>query len=429
MNTHITGSHRADAIEIRLGLFFDGTGNNQHNTTVSHGKGASYDNALSNVALLHDLYAQQPEDDGQRVVLKHYVQGIGTQAGEDDDIYASATGRGRTGIQARVEQALADIAALLRDWQQGHRQTRIERISVDLFGFSRGAAAARHMANVLRNEPARLFPHCPIVIHFIGLFDTVAAIVAPLQGDFDPADTRQGGLQLGLPEGIANHVVQLVAGDEQRHNFPLIGSGHDIVLPGVHSNIGGGYQDVVDEDVLLCKPQSQRVAAGVPAQQTGVYTAVAALMVTAFKDLGQPPARVVSWEHPVPGGEPREPQKQVYAAIGRRRQVAGQLSRVYLSIMREYAARAGVPFAPLGCHTQHAVPEELRGISDKLHAYALGACPSLELTEPEQTLLRERYIHTSAHWNAVKGMRSSSLDVLFIDRPGVAGRVVHPNPV
>ncbi len=105
-----------------------------------------------------------------------------------------------------------------------------------MFGFSRGAAAVRHLANLLHDDGARLLAvPCSITINFIGLFDTVAAIVAPLQGDFDPADERHGGLRLGLGEGIARHVVQLVAGDEQRHNFPLVSSGHDIVLPGVHS--------------------------------------------------------------------------------------------------------------------------------------------------------------------------------------------------
>lgn len=44
---------------LRFGVFFDGTGNNQHNvmpTESNGGKGASYTNALSNVALLHALY-------------------------------------------------------------------------------------------------------------------------------------------------------------------------------------------------------------------------------------------------------------------------------------------------------------------------------------------------------------------------------------
>lgn len=86
-----------------------------------------------------------------------------------------------------------------------------------------------------------------------------------------------------------------------------------------------------------------------------------------------------------------------------RTEVAGQLSRVYLSIMRELAVRAGVPFAQLGGQVEHRLPDELLGISRKLHAFALGECEQPGLTEDEQRLLRDRYVHASANWNALKG--------------------------
>ncbi|MNN69656.1 hypothetical protein D3C81_1854660 [compost metagenome] len=118
----------------------------------------------------------------------------------------------------------------------------------------------------------------------------------------------------------------------------------------------------------------------------------------------------------------------MYAALYRERQVAGHLSRVYLSIMRELALRADVPFAALGSDEAHRVPDELLEISRKLHGFALGTRPDAGLTEDEQRLLRDKYIHTAAHWNPVKGLRNSTLDVLFVNRPGEAGRVVHANP-
>ncbi|MGE8383529.1 MAG: T6SS phospholipase effector Tle1-like catalytic domain-containing protein, partial [Pseudomonas putida] len=309
---------------LRFGVFFDGTGNNQHNvmpTEPNGGKGASYTNALSNVALLHALYpAEGPSGDGAMAFLSRYVEGVGTLEGAEDHAYASATGRGRTGVEARVTEALEGIAGQLRDWAHAHPLARFEGVEFDLFGFSRGAAAVRHLANLLHDDGARLLAvPCSITINFIGLFDTVAAIVAPLQGDFDPADERHGGLRLGLGEGIARHVVQLVAGDEQRHNFPLVSSGHDIVLPGVHSNIGGGYPNSTQEQVLLCKPQSQRVPLRIRAEQTRVYSTVSALVASAFGGLG---ARVITWEEAIAGGRPDEAQKQVYAAVYREREVA-----------------------------------------------------------------------------------------------------------
>lgn len=416
---------------LRFGVFFDGTGNNQHNvmpTESNGGKGASYTNALSNVALLHALYpAEGPSGDGAMAFLSRYVEGVGTLEGAEDHAYASATGRGRTGVEARVTEALEGIAGQLRDWAHAHPLARLEGVEFDLFGFSRGAAAVRHLANLLHADGGRVLAvTCGITINFIGLFDTVAAIIAPLQGDVDPADDRQGGLRLGLGEGIARHVVQLVAGDEQRHNFPLVSSGHDIVLPGVHSNIGGGYPNSTQEQVLLCKPQSQRVSPGTRAEQTRAYATVSALLASGFGGLG---ARVITWEEAIAGGRPDEAQKQVYAAVYREREVAGQLSRVYLSVMRQLAVRAGVPFGPLGGQAEHQVPDELLGISRKLHAFALCASAEVGLAEEELGLLRDRYVHTSANWNALKGLRNSALDVLFVNRPAPGGRVVHANPI
>ncbi|MFF7065105.1 phospholipase effector Tle1 domain-containing protein [Pseudomonas sp. NPDC008258] len=416
---------------VRFGVFFDGTGNNQHNvmpTEVNAGMGASYTNALSNVALLHALYpAEGASADGCMAFLSRYVEGVGTLAGAEDHAYASATGRGRTGVEARVTEALAGIAGQLREWEHAYPQASLEGVEFDLFGFSRGAAAVRHLANLLHADGGRVLAvTCGITINFIGLFDTVAAIIAPLQGDFDPADAGHGDLRLGLGAGMARQVAQLVAGDEQRHNFPLVCSGHDIVLPGVHSNIGGGYPDLTQEQVLLCKPQSQRVPSAMRADQTCVHAKVSDLLGAAFGGLG---AKVITWEEPISGGRPGEAQKQVYAAVYREREVAGQLSRVYLSVMRALAVRAGVPFGPLGGQAEHQVPDELVGISRKLHDFALGVSEEMGLTEQEQCLLRDRYVHTSANWNAVKGLRNSVLDVLFVNRPGVEGRVVHADPV
>ncbi len=136
----------------------------------------------------------------------------------------------------------------------------------------------------------------------------------------------------------------------------------------------------------------------------------------------------MSWEAPLAGGRPNEAQKQVYAALYREREVAGQLSRVYLSVMRALAVRAGVPFAPLGEQPEHRLPEDLLEISRKLHAFALGETDQPGLSEAEQRLLCEKYVHASANWNALKGLRNSVLDVLFVNRPGAGGRVVHANP-
>ncbi|MFJ4344026.1 phospholipase effector Tle1 domain-containing protein [Pseudomonas sp. NPDC089401] len=407
---------------VRVGIFFDGTGNHQGNSGQANGElTGSYANARSNIALLHALYPEGPV--GDQAFIKLYIEGVGTREGAPDSLYAMATGRGAAGVEARVAQALSRAAEQLR--QHGSPA----RIEFDLFGFSRGAASARHLANRLggneRGMPAQL--QGVRGINFIGLFDTVAAIVEPLVGDFDPADARHCNLRLGLEAGIARQVVQLVAGDERRHNFALIRSGNDIVVPGAHADIGGGYPLSMREQVLLSKPRSSRERQATPPERSEAYAQAKALLA----DLGEPRSRVLAWEVPVGNGRAQrdDAQKLVYAAVYREREVSGHLSRVYLSIMRELGVRAGVPFMPLGGDEAHGLPGELQGISGKLHAYVLGAGQALQLSAAEDALLRGKYVHASAHWNALKGLRGSGLDSLYVNRPGQGGRVVHDNPV
>ena len=114
-----------------------------------------------------------------------------------------------------------------------------------MFGFSRGAPAARHFVSLLNDSnplAARLgIPQAKVTIKFVGVFDTVSSV----------------GYELGLDlKGVPQKVVHLVAANEYRKNFSLTditssveaGVGYELVLPGVHSNIGGSYGEVTDEE-------------------------------------------------------------------------------------------------------------------------------------------------------------------------------------
>ncbi|MGH8416352.1 MAG: PAAR domain-containing protein [Pseudomonas sp.] len=170
-------------ITLRIGVFFDGTGNNQANSETvagcmardvglqdqsedirqfcaTYGYGVdgstpdnSYGNDTSNVARLYELYVDRadvslgPED--EEASLKVYLEGIGTVSGGDDARYGQATGRWRTGVLARVEQSPRLILRRLTLFKDNNPDIKIKRLEVDVFGFSRGAAAARHFANDL----------------------------------------------------------------------------------------------------------------------------------------------------------------------------------------------------------------------------------------------------------------------------------------
>ncbi|MFS0826691.1 T6SS phospholipase effector Tle1-like catalytic domain-containing protein [Pseudomonas phoenicis] len=439
MSLEATKTFPQAPIILRIGVFFDGTGNNQANAVSdadnpAQGAAGSYANALSNVALLHRLYPEGEDAQGAMHCMPLYVEGVGTQAGAPDLVLDQASGVGPTGVEARVQQALQWVAERVRAWPQRQSQRPLAGVEFDLFGFSRGAAAARHFANRVVDPADRDAAWAAtlergVALNFIGLFDTVAAILDPTTRN--PVAGGMGKLRLGLAEGIARQVWQLVAAHEHRHNFPLVASGNDLALPGVHADIGGGYLPLIQEAVLMSQPFSCQVALSTAVEATAAYRN-AAQALSALPMEQRTGALLRTWE--VPGTEHnarREaPSKWVYAAPCREREVSGALSRVYLSVMRERACAAGVPFAALDALRLTALPGELVPISACLHDYALGRRTSLALDAEQQALLQRRYIHASAHWNAVAQWRDSVLDPVFVNRPAAEGvRKVHANPV
>lgn len=143
-------------------------------------------------------------------------------------------------------------------------------IKLYVYGFSRGAAAARAFVRWLSEllpPPAaegEKPPQClqigelqlPLSVEFLGLLDTVASVgvahVVPIaEGHMGWADDT---MELPSDEtygGLIKKCVHLVSGHEQRLCFPLDsvrrGNGKyppyatEVVYPGMHSDVGGGY--------------------------------------------------------------------------------------------------------------------------------------------------------------------------------------------
>ncbi|WP_423204559.1 type VI secretion system tip protein TssI/VgrG [Pseudomonas kribbensis] len=474
-------------ITLRIGVFFDGTANNLFNS--EHVKGChardvnlekeaediqkfcqmngydakgnapdnSYGNDTSNVAKLFGLYrddqVRQLSEDETIGYIPIYLDGIGTSRHEGDSTLSQITGTGAQGIVAKVQQSPARILDGIRLFELANPTRKIKAVQFDIFGFSRGAAAARHFANeVLKGEQsplARLIPaDSPLFlegfswransdssINFIGIFDTVAAVSSMADGDFSAHDANNPGINLYLAPGMAKKIVHLVAQDERRHNFSLNSAGNaDIVLPGVHADLGGGYLPGFVERVLLGKPRCSRdVDFNTPSSATNAYR-LAEQELRRLQDqlrLYGLPLQVKTWAvetvSNVKGD--RRKSKNVYAAVYCERIVRNDLSLIYLRIMRELATRNGVEFETINEETQsYALPEELMGIAQKLMAYALGETRNTGLGLNEHAVLAQRYIHLSSNWNAAKGLNETELSILFINRPAEKSiRVVHPN--
>lgn len=471
-------------ITLRLGVFFDGTGNNQANSETVAGCMASdvgleneaediqkfcaefgygidgsapdnsFGNDTSNVARLYDLYKDHSDvsinPDAEEAALKVYLEGIGTVSGGEDDLWGQATGRGKNGVVARVEQSSALIVERLLRLKKINPIVIIRRLEIDVFGFSRGAAAARHFANDVRKGAESLLAKAlptsdsifvegfgwrvqhDVQLNFIGLFDTVPAIVTPFMLDFSPGNDRNWGLNLGLSTGAARKVVQLVARDEHRLNFALIRTENDIVLPGCHSDIGGGYRPQVRERLLVAKPASSQERKTTPNQQSLAYSQSIQSVGPLVRRLIDQGLEVEIHCRSEDEERTRENQiplyKQVHVLTTLDREVDGDLSKIYLRVMRELGLRYSVPFKDIPQIASLALPSELEAIAEKLKAYAFGHVAALSLSTDEEALLLRRYIHLSASWNAVKERNRTSITPMFINRPtDDYQRIIHAN--
>ncbi|AGA84743.1 PAAR domain-containing protein [Stutzerimonas stutzeri] len=469
-------------ITLRIGVFFDGTGNNLANAAVTekcrrddltlldertlgevvdycraHGFGGSegngfftqtpdnsYGNAPSNVAQLFDLY----QDDATRSLakdersasIKAYLEGIGTSSGAADSIYGQATGMGDTGVGARVIQSPNTIRVQLGLFAESNPNVQIDALEFDIFGFSRGAAAARHFANEVLKANGGVLAELlrpgqfglsedfewsgQACINFIGLFDTVAAVVDPMGWDFSPADHLNRGINLYLPPGCARKVIQLTARDEMRWNFALnsVAPHHqEIALPGAHSDIGGGYLPIAREKLILSRPVSSTVPAGTPIESTHAWRETSR-QYEKWMALGLPEDQLKKEVRRIrklnPRGVNHPPEDWVLGLVTIDRQIRGELALVYLRVMRELAVQQDVPFDFIDERERAiALPKELQKIADKLMAFSKGG--RYDLDKNEERLLRRNYIHLSANWKPSGG--------LLISKPAPNVRLIYNN--
>lgn len=272
--------------DLTLGVFFDGTNNNKNNTNAKeyydkrargekltkeeeisaeayrkNGKNdesSSYYNAWSNVARLHDAYPFS---------LAVYVDGIGTESEKKDSVLGAGLGTGfitgGTGILGKVEEGCKKLTETIL--KVNKKKKEIPILNLDVFGFSRGAAAARVFLNEISKPPypssinfknkggylgyylAKNNIKVGIVkVRFLGLFDTVSSYSQDISvnPDFDN-DTTEIELH-NLSK--AKTVVHFTAADEHRANFSLTQTrvGKKMEFPGVHSDVGGSYNDGVE---------------------------------------------------------------------------------------------------------------------------------------------------------------------------------------
>ncbi|MCS4304602.1 hypothetical protein DRF65_26825 [Chryseobacterium pennae] len=323
-------------VNFTFGVFLDGTLNNMYNTEIRQkvtgidvikaeisgvtddeaqkiykkkggavdgkpSKGeTSFENDLSNPAILFKNYKKSKNDK----IFRVYTEGMGTNTAPknygdvlntndykgDDMMMGPAFGMGPAGIMDRVRKSINDIKTeIVNNVVKGKEV--VGTLTFDVFGFSRGAAAARHFVHVvtqgsyrartkawkegfivkdmfgynisesyangvmpafgylgqLLSEAGLMDEQTKIKIRFVGIYDTV-----PHHGLLQSNDSKDLGLN---DVNRADYVVHMVAADEHRANFSLVDissvakvspdsgkkGGIELHYPGVHCDVGGAY--------------------------------------------------------------------------------------------------------------------------------------------------------------------------------------------
>ena len=459
------GEEDRPKVRVEAGLFFDGTGNNRDNTQAyqrqmdecltANAAGAisedecsvelsqimegSYLNAETNVSKLEQMYQQgqfQSEEWKEAHRISTYVSGVGTKSGEPDDGPSMGLGLGEQGILKKIAEGAGDLAADIIRFVSDP----IDELVLDVFGFSRGAATARHfISREVQDENGALaaafrqqgipWPK-KITVRFVGLFDTVAGVADLGNLDFSAHDAETGRINVNLRPEDAERVVQFAARHERRHNFSLNSlrgeSGNlpdhfsEWSLPGAHSDIGGGYPDRFHEHVEVRPPL---VVRGKDRRNPEASFEFSRMLQerALIKNEGwigplNPLATLdIDQERPpgLPGGD-------ITLRLWLDREVRGEYSRIPLYLMHKLAVDAGVPFDPiLTENPQLALPPELMTIARNLAAHVWHGGPLL-LSPESNARLKQRYIHHSDHY--------LKLGPLYPFKPGNYGRrTIHPN--
>jgi hypothetical protein len=284
-------------------FFFDGTGNNRE-----------FDEEKSQHSNVAKLFLAHKNDDEVKGIYRVYIPGVGTRFKAIGDNGGSTLGLGTgKGGEARLVWAFTQFDDLLAPhvMRANNSANKILKINISVFGSSRGAALARAFVSMFLENRCEISAASgmlklapggyPVRVRFMGLFDTVASVGAPMSsnntsvaaaalgsvsmsiahrlrdssladvtpvrlafatGGLPGADPAAGvydghsswGARMKISEYV-EEVRHFVAAHEIRNSFPLesvsiVEGGkcvrpahfYETVYPGAHSDVGGSYR-------------------------------------------------------------------------------------------------------------------------------------------------------------------------------------------
>lgn len=269
---------------IHIAVFFDGTGNNDKEDAATK--------RWSNVARMFFATFLRSQEDKTKTTYPIYISGVGTPYNGKPVRWLSSAGvwiqdglpggGAGAGGDRRLDQGDDAVNDRLRDVLIANAKSMggavgkyaatgnaksfaevnaalgkhrlIKVINLSIFGFSRGAALARAFSNRILESSKQegdelLYNGYPLRLNFMGIFDTVASFGVPAANVQLPFGERD----LVLSPKI-ERCVHYVAAHEVRFSFPVDlirkkgqfanPNWEEKTYPGVHSDVGGGYEPV-----------------------------------------------------------------------------------------------------------------------------------------------------------------------------------------
>ena len=386
-------------VKIRVCVFFDGTCNNRVNTQgrldqsaayqkdkgkKDQAKSDSYENDFTNVAKMEPYVDTAKPAPDYTLALKTYIEGPGTTNNASDSTLGYGIGMGATGVREKVKKGILDVVKKIGVELPKKSETIIDLLTLDVFGFSRGAAGARNFihealfgsSSIKQQLVDQGYTVTQVDVCFAGLYDTVSSHGLSFSND-------TGDLKLHAV-AHAKAVLHLAAAEEHRENFSLTDiasagkKGREIYLPGVHSDVGGSYRDAA--------PEAHALYSGSDAQ-------------AAAEDRVQ--LRAAGWfgEREITLKEFRSGEDDFVTLTVTRARISNHYSRIPLHIMASAARENGIVFR-IDFDRVEEIPAALSAVQQKIDAYVASTSSSKaedwHHNEPWLCDLRHAYLHFSA---------------------------------
>jgi hypothetical protein len=403
--------------KIKIGLFFDGTGNNGYNAqSISKYDDSSYNSSPTNIFRLYKNYKNVCKKDSDKIAA--YVEGIGTMNYQKDSLLNQAQGDfsawSEYGAESKIKFATEYInRELVELFDRENIEKNID-LEFNIFGFSRGAALARHYTNQLSDIKSIVYENIKkslnnnerilntIKINFLGLYDTVESFgsFAGFNAITSVANLKNVGC-----------IFQLRAEHECRENFPLTSilnnkqsemvdkyRGYsernlnnskliEVLVPGNHSDVGGSYLDSLKEDRSVeyrvseanCRIKLKKI------QENPIWTQL-------LDD------KHIKYEQEFSG-------LWYWFAKSNRQEIRAQLQWIYAKLMIENAIKNNCEFDLNDFNREYDIPCDLKPIYSQLSRVIdelndLKKCEELfQINRNTIDNITEKYIHISANWN------------------------------